>query len=125
MAAKLGNAALREIGTLFAVGTIGGLSDGQLIERFLSGPRDEAEAAFAALVDRHRRAGHGGMPSSAVRLERCRRRLPGHVPGPGQKGALDRPAGPAGQLALWGRLPDGAGGTDPCRPEAREGEAGD
>ena len=53
MAAKLGNAALREIGTLFAVGTIGGLSDGQLIERFLSGPRDEAEAAFAALVDRH------------------------------------------------------------------------
>ncbi len=53
MAAKLGNAALREIGTLFAVGTIGGLSDGQLIERFLSGPRAEAEAAFAALVDRH------------------------------------------------------------------------
>jgi RNA polymerase sigma factor (sigma-70 family) len=53
MVAKMGNAALREIGTLFAVGTIGGLSDGQLIERFLSGPRDEAEAAFAALVDRH------------------------------------------------------------------------
>jgi hypothetical protein len=53
MAAKVGNTALREIETLFAVGTIGGLSDGQLIERFLSGTRDEAETAFAALVDRH------------------------------------------------------------------------
>ncbi len=53
MAAKLENAALGEIGTLFAVGTIGGLSDGHLIEQFLSGPPDLAEAAFAALVDRH------------------------------------------------------------------------
>ncbi len=53
MAAKLENAALGEIGTLFSVGTIGGLSDGQLIEQFLSGPSDLAEAAFAALVDRH------------------------------------------------------------------------
>jgi RNA polymerase sigma factor (sigma-70 family) len=53
MAVKLGRVALREIETLFAVGTIGALSDGQLIERFLAGPGDEAEAAFAALVDRH------------------------------------------------------------------------
>jgi RNA polymerase sigma factor (sigma-70 family) len=53
MAAKVGNTALREIETLFAVGAIGGLSDGQLIERFLSGTRDETETAFAALVDRH------------------------------------------------------------------------
>ncbi len=53
MAVKLGNAVLGEIGTLFAVGTIGGLSDGQLIEQFLSGPRNSAEAAFAALVGRH------------------------------------------------------------------------
>ena len=54
MTAKLGSAALREIGTLFEVGTIGDLPDGQLIERFLSGPGALAEAAFAALVDRHR-----------------------------------------------------------------------
>ena len=53
MTAKLGSAALREIGTLFEVGTIGDLSDGQLIERFLAGPGALAEAAFAALVDRH------------------------------------------------------------------------
>jgi RNA polymerase sigma factor (sigma-70 family) len=53
MAAKVANLAFRELETLFAVGAIGGLSDGQLIERFLSGTRDEAETAFAALVDRH------------------------------------------------------------------------
>jgi RNA polymerase sigma factor (sigma-70 family) len=53
MAATMGSRALREIETLFAVGAIGGLSDGQLIERFLSGTGDEAETAFAALVDRH------------------------------------------------------------------------
>ena len=53
MTAKLGSGALREIGTLFEVGTIGDLPDGQLIERFLSGPGALAEAAFAALVDRH------------------------------------------------------------------------
>src|SRR5215470_11087683 len=53
MAEKVGNTALREIETLFAVGAIGGLSGGQLIERFLSGTRDEAETAFAALADRH------------------------------------------------------------------------
>ena len=53
MATKVRNTALRKIETLFAVGAIGGLSDGQLIERFLSGTQDEAETAFAAVVDRH------------------------------------------------------------------------
>jgi RNA polymerase sigma factor (sigma-70 family) len=53
MAGKIGNTALGEIETLFAVGAVGALSDGQMIERFLCAPRDEAGAAFAALVDRH------------------------------------------------------------------------
>jgi RNA polymerase sigma factor (sigma-70 family) len=45
--------------TLFEVGTCSGLTDGQLLERFLrgrggqGGPVAEAEAAFAALVERH------------------------------------------------------------------------
>ncbi len=43
--------------TLFGVGTLSGLTDGQLLERFargrgLAGPSD-SEAAFAAIVERH------------------------------------------------------------------------
>jgi RNA polymerase sigma factor (sigma-70 family) len=45
-----GGAVLRRIETLFGAGTCTGLSDGQLLDRFLAG-RDEA--AFAALVERH------------------------------------------------------------------------
>ena len=43
---------LKQIDTLFRSGTAGGLTDGQLLERFLERGED-AEAAFAALVDRH------------------------------------------------------------------------
>ncbi len=43
-------AALRQIHRLFEAGTVAGLTDGQLIERFLS-TRDES--AFTALVGRH------------------------------------------------------------------------
>ena len=39
--------------TLFEVGTLTGLSDGQLLERYLRRGDDSAEAAFRALVDRH------------------------------------------------------------------------
>jgi RNA polymerase sigma factor (sigma-70 family) len=45
--------ALRHIHTLFNVGTIGGLTDGQLLERFTSRDEEAAELAFAALVERH------------------------------------------------------------------------
>jgi len=39
--------------SLFDVGTLGGLTDGQLLERFLRGGRAVAEAAFTLLVERH------------------------------------------------------------------------
>ena len=41
--------------TLFKVGTLSGLTDGQLLERFARARRDAAgsEAAFTALVERH------------------------------------------------------------------------
>ncbi|MGO9924206.1 MAG: sigma-70 family RNA polymerase sigma factor [Isosphaeraceae bacterium] len=45
--------AFRHIHTLFNVGTIGGLTDGQLLERFTSSNDEAAELAFAALVERH------------------------------------------------------------------------
>src|SRR3954454_16074714 len=44
------NVAVREIQTLFVVGSLGGLSDGQLLDRFVA--RRE-EAVFEALVQRH------------------------------------------------------------------------
>ena len=45
--------ALRHLDTLFRVGTVGGLTDAQLLERFTSRRDEAAELAFAALVERH------------------------------------------------------------------------
>jgi RNA polymerase sigma factor (sigma-70 family) len=44
---------LRPLQTLFSVGSVGGLTDGQLLEEFLSRRNTGAEAAFAALVALH------------------------------------------------------------------------
>ncbi len=44
---------LKQVETLFREGTASGLSDGDLLERFLHGPEDMAECAFTALVERH------------------------------------------------------------------------
>ena len=45
--------ALRHFRVLFDVGTIGGLTDGQLLEEFRGRNRDRTEPAFRALVERH------------------------------------------------------------------------
>ncbi len=45
--------ALQEIRSLFQFGAIGNLTDGQLLEKFVSGTKDSAEAAFTELVIRH------------------------------------------------------------------------
>jgi RNA polymerase sigma factor (sigma-70 family) len=50
---RIDGAFVRQISTLFSIGTIGDLTDGQLLERFSTGPREGAELAFAALVERH------------------------------------------------------------------------
>jgi len=44
----------RRLGTLFGAGTATGLTDGQLLDRFASRRDEGAEAAFEALVERHR-----------------------------------------------------------------------
>jgi RNA polymerase sigma factor (sigma-70 family) len=46
-------AVLRDIQTLFDTGTVSGLSDRQLLERFVSGGDESAHAAFTVLVQRH------------------------------------------------------------------------
>ena len=47
------SALVRQFRTLFEAGTVAGLSDGQLLERFLEGRDESGEVAFAALVARH------------------------------------------------------------------------
>jgi RNA polymerase sigma factor (sigma-70 family) len=47
------SAAPRHVRTLFGIGRIADLTDGQLLERFAARPGEEAELAFAALVERH------------------------------------------------------------------------
>ena len=44
---------VKQIETLFSSGTAAGLTDGQLLDRFVRRRDETAEAAFAALVDRH------------------------------------------------------------------------
>jgi RNA polymerase sigma factor (sigma-70 family) len=44
---------LKDLDTLFRVGVAGGLTDGQLLERFLNERDDAREAAFRALIHRH------------------------------------------------------------------------
>ncbi len=47
------SSALRQIRTLYSLGTLGDLPDARLLELFLAGTGDDAEAAFEALVHRH------------------------------------------------------------------------
>src|SRR4051794_3705530 len=53
MANGVPGAVARGIRSLFTIRAGGALTDAQLLERFLARPREEAEAAFAALVSRH------------------------------------------------------------------------
>ncbi len=53
MVRESANQALRQVRTLFALGAVGGLTDAQLVERFLGGVGSVREDAFAALVQRH------------------------------------------------------------------------
>ena len=55
----------RDLGTLFHLGAIRDLTDGQLLERFETAPGEAADLAFAALVDRH----------AALVLRTCQARL--------------------------------------------------
>ena len=125
-------AVVRQLRTLFDVGTIRELTDGQLLERFATGGGEAAELAFAALVERH-----GPMVLRVCRgvSERPARRpgrLSGHLPRPGQEGPGALGARFAGAVALirspiaprrvpgWPR-PGGTGMNGPgrrCRTEA-------
>ena len=53
MASESSSTVFKDIDALFRTGTAVGLTDGSLLDRFRSGPAEEAEAAFAVLVERH------------------------------------------------------------------------
>ena len=53
MATRMDRTVRRQIGTLFNIGVIRDLTDGQLLERYATGQGEAAELAFAALVERH------------------------------------------------------------------------
>ena len=50
MAKDRGGAVLHDVRTLFRVGSVAGLTDGQLLERFLARRGESAELAFAATI---------------------------------------------------------------------------
>jgi RNA polymerase sigma factor (sigma-70 family) len=50
---------VRTLSRLFQVGTLAGLTDAELLERFANRSHEEAELAFAALVERHGAMVHG------------------------------------------------------------------
>ena len=53
MSGEASAAVMRQVATLFRVGSMTGLPDGSLLDSFQSGSVEAAEAAFAILVERH------------------------------------------------------------------------
>ena len=116
---------LRDIHTLYTLGTMGGRTDAELLERFLARGDSDAEDAFATLVARAWADGAGRLPKDAAGLARCGGRLPGDVLRSGAAGRVDRAERASGELALQRRGADRPGGPPPGRPAARGGKATD
>ena len=93
----------RDLHTLFRAGVAGGLTDAELLLRFID-RRDPA--AFESLVHRHGPWSWACARQHPPRFPRRRRRVPGHVPGPRPEGRLGRTAGPCCGW-LYGVAPDG------------------
>ena len=104
----------RLIGTLFGDGSVTGMTDEQLLDRFVSERDATSEYAFAVLVQRHGPMVLGVCRSVARRPARRRGCLPGHVPGAGPPGVVPAGAREPGALAFRGRAADGAEGQGPA-----------
>ena len=115
---------VRQLGSLFEGGSVAGLSDRQLLERFTTGERDAVgEAAFAALV-----AGTGPWSWTSAGNFWATTTMPRTPSRPsswsGSQSPVDPRPRPAGQLALWGRSPHGPMHTARSSPDgARERRA--
>ena len=89
MTGERSEAVLKQLQTLFNEGTVGALTDGELLDRFVRERGEPAEAAFAALVERHAPMVHAGLPATTGRRPRRPGRLPGDFPRVSKEGALD------------------------------------
>src|SRR5437773_12193403 len=88
---------------IVASGDAATLSDGQLLERFVT---QHDEAAFELLVWRHSKM-VWRLPPSAPRPARCRRCVSSFVPSAGAAGLVYQQAYLGGRLALQGHLSRG------------------
>ena len=103
MAGESQGSSVRLIQTLFEGGTTGGLSDAQLLDRFLDRREAAAELAFEELVMRH-----GPLVFDVCRnvlggRQDSRGCLSGDFLDPGVQGSVDPASGVAGELAVRGR----------------------
>ena len=122
MAGASSREVLEHLNTLFHCGAAGQLSDAELLERFVAGRDEAAEAAFAASGRAAWGDGPGCLPARAGKPRRGRRRLSGHVSGAGEEGFGDRAAGTTGELAAWRRPPGRARCSGPRDPPESEGK---
>ena len=86
------SALLGYVRALYGGGVLGGLPDGQLLDRFIATSRDsdraDSELAFAALMERHGPMVWRVCSSLARRSGGCRGRFPGHFPGAGTESPI-------------------------------------
>ena len=85
-------AVLKPLRVLLNAGPMAGLSDQELLERFMEADRDAADLAFAAIVDRHGPMVRRVCRQVIAQFARRSRRLSGDLFHPGAKG-IARSAG--------------------------------
>ena len=93
----------RQIQSLYGSGTIAGLSDRQLVERFVTQARLGRRRRIRRTGRSARSDGPWHLPQAPGRSTTRRRRLPGRLPGSGEPRALHPRPRPAQQLALRNR----------------------
>ena len=98
-------AAERLLRILFQGGTLGGLTDAELLERFVARDDTTAEPAFAVLVERHGPLVQRSAEASLAMSPRGRRCFSVDLPGSGQKSRVVASSNLARSLAACGGVP--------------------